>query len=194
MEPKKNKYSRMENGRFNRKKYCICFALYVKNISKTNAKAKLNIMIVKHYSDSKKLLKTKEYGSWEMKPSGLWVTDSSKDSWKEWCISERFRIEQLKYNFLIKIKDKSRLLIIDTKEKFLHFEDDYIINPGENYYSRFPDWNLLKGNHSGIIIMPYFWEFRYSDWYYPWDCSSGCIWDTSILEVKKRRLTNLENI
>jgi hypothetical protein len=45
------------------------------------------------------------------------------------------------------------------------------------------DWQRVAEQHQGIIITPYQWECRYSiDWYYIWDCASGCIWDPDAIE------------
>ena len=150
-------------------------------------------MYVKHYSDLKKLDFRKEYDhrKW-FKPSGLWFTDNTEYSWEKWCLCERYAVDRLKYNFLLKIEDTSNLLIINNDKQFKAFEEEFIDNTNDDYYlSRYPKWDVVREKYKGIIIMPYFSQFRYNDWYYPWDCSSGCIWDTSILKVVNRKLAKL---
>ena len=47
------------------------------------------------------------------------------------------------------------------------------------------DWAAVARCYQGIIIPTYHFEFRFdthvSDWYYGWDCASGCIWDAGAI-------------
>jgi len=49
------------------------------------------------------------------------------------------------------------------------------------------NWPAVAEKYDGIIIAPYIWQRRLSDnpdhfWYYGWDCASGCIWNTEVIE------------
>ena len=42
---------------------------------------------------------------------------------------------------------------------------------------------MLDRRVDGIIIAPYQWYCRMTvDWYYTWDCASGCIWNLDAIE------------
>jgi len=43
-------------------------------------------------------------------------------------------------------------------------------------------WSLVADEYQGIVIAPYVWSRRLcygANWYYSWDCASGCVWDAS---------------
>jgi hypothetical protein len=117
------------------------------------------------------------------KPSGLWYSvEGSEDSWSTWCMGEGFRMENLEFQYKIEL-DKSRILFIKTVEELDAFHSRF-------YYSRYTFvnvcWDRVAENYSGIEIAPYQWSRRLSldggyDWYYGWDCASGCVWDLSAI-------------
>jgi hypothetical protein len=63
------------------------------------------------------------------------------------------------------------------------------------------DWPKVSERYDGVVIAPYVWSLRMgdyemiegrmrktpdsaiSDWYYPWDCASGCIWKASAIKA-----------
>ena len=59
------------------------------------------------------------------------------------------------------------------------------------------DWKKVKSKYQGIIIAPYQWSCRLnldSNWYYGWDCASGCIWDLDCIKDFKLITCNVEEI
>jgi hypothetical protein len=103
------------------------------------------------------------------KPAGFWL--SVDDDWRRWC-SENGRFDEMAE---FKLASDANVLIIDSVRSLDLFStaykrfDRYIVGI---------DWRLVRVRYQGIIIAPYQWERRMSlDWYYPWDCASGCIWD-----------------
>ena len=49
-------------------------------------------------------------------------------------------------------------------------------------------WEEVKTLWDGIIISPYNWKCRHSpstEWYYGWDCASGCIWNVEAIKNYK---------
>ena len=71
--------------------------------------------------------------------------------------------------------DTSRCLWLRTVDDIDEFEADYLE----------PNWAPTAAQYAGVIIAPYQWERRLdgdaSDWYYGWDCASGCIWNADAI-------------
>ena len=149
------------------------------------------------------------------KPVGLWVsceTDYENTDWKKWCLMEKFDLEHLTHRYKIEIAQDSNILTLNTPEQLIEFTENYnysnVINkelieklPEPSQKALFTDrtlymnWEKLVTEYSGIMIYPYIHSMRLDDrteWYYPWDCSSGCIWDTEIITnitlIEKRKL------
>ena len=118
------------------------------------------------------------------KPDGLWY--ACGDSWIEWTKSqEPGWLEKSKY--LYEISTTSRVLVINTPEKFGAFEKEYIYTgPGAYKDIRKIDWARVAKDHAGIEICPYREDYPWeSNWYDGWDVASGCIWDSSGIEEIK---------
>jgi hypothetical protein len=117
-----------------------------------------------------------------MKPHGLWF-DVDED-WKRWCIAETFRIDYLKVQHELKIKDYSSILILTSSWDLDLFTEKYDVEL--DHYTRHYNinWPTICKQYTGIIISPYCWERRMElMWYYSWDCASGCVWDVSNIEI-----------
>lgn len=114
------------------------------------------------------------------KPKGLWY--STGDGWFKY-IKYEWQKQISDYNKIIKLNlDLSKMLIINTEEKFLAFDDEYVYK-GNELHLQGVDWEAVSKKYSGIEISPYFSQFRLEKfWYYPWDVASGCIWDFSIIK------------
>jgi hypothetical protein len=144
------------------------------------------------------------------KPIGFWVSVKGEDDWQSWCEKEGFRLDALKYQYEVKLKKNSNILYLKTILDLKNFSEKYkskslmaleenleienekdkqiieeISSFADKYFSDFISWNKLRLDYDGIIISPYQWDFRYTTWYYGWDCASGCIWNiNSIKEIK----------
>jgi len=123
-----------------------------------------------------------------LKPSGFWVSDEDEFGWSEWCRGEEFHLEALRYAFEVTIKPDANVLLVSGADNFLAFHERFAVHDlADAYYSVFdkgsPDWVAVAEQFQGIVITPYLWEFRLSgyDWYYGWDCASGCIWDAEAI-------------
>lgn len=144
-----------------------------------------------HYSHEKidswrpvSYLQKKDY-----KPSGIWFSvREGKDpwGWKEWCVAEEFRLDKLKHSHVITLDSSANLLILNTPDKMWQFTKQYgrAIDWRSDYLI-YCDWSAISKLYQGILIYPYFYQFRlgWSEfaWYYPWDCASGCIWDINAI-------------
>lgn len=119
------------------------------------------------------------------KPKGLWYATGS-----EWLkfVKYDYTSKMSDYDKILKLDlDLSKMLIIDTEEKFLNFEKEYVWDDpkyrvgGESMLQHVL-WGDVAEKYSGVEISPYFPQFRMNRWYYPWDVASGCVWDFSIIK------------
>ena len=122
----------------------------------------------------------------DMKPNGFWISIENKQKdfhdWYDWCKSEEFYLEGLKYRYSIEINKDARILEVITHDDMAEFQKRY----GMTEYRI--DWKLVAESYQAIFIYPYKWELRLQDgfsWYYPWDCSSACVWNLDIIKEIK---------
>lgn len=115
------------------------------------------------------------------KPVGLWVSSEGEDDWPSWCASEEFRDCSKQIATEIILSRDHGVLLIDTDIALRAFHHKFAF-AARSYGI---DWKRVAALHSGIVISPYQWGHRLdgetSDWYYGWDCASGCIWSASAI-------------
>lgn len=125
------------------------------------------------------------------KPQGFWV-DVGRD-WKRWCKGERFRPEAFAFRHRIRVSSNANVLRLSGPDALVSFTKSFArIHPLLREYEEsgmfmdhYIDWPDVAGKYQGIIIAPYCWSLRMEMmWYYPWDCASGCIWDTSAISIE----------
>lgn len=146
-----------------------------------------------------------------MKPSGLWVSVEEYEddySWFDWCKGEQFRLEELKYKYSVKLDSDTKILHLKSKEDILKFSLDYAANDPFDFarkssyqrtktYVYMISWNKVKAEYDGIMIAPYQWKCRLAgecSWYYPWDCSSACIWNLDKISLELHSEIDIESI
>jgi len=121
------------------------------------------------------------------KPHGFWVSVPGKDDWPSWCESEDFRLDYLCHEHIVTLTEDARILYLTCDENIEHFTIKYGVQDPTSQYMGYREirWNELYGKYQGIIIAPYSWHHRLegiaTNWYYGWDCASGCIWDISAI-------------
>lgn len=118
-------------------------------------------------------------GAGVYKPRGLWVSVEGDDDWPTWCQAEDFGLDRMAWVTEIDV-DLSRVLVLDTERAVRDFADAY--GSFNRYSIRVIDWSSVASACGGLVIAPYQWGLRLAedfDWYYGWDCASGCIWDAS---------------
>ena len=134
------------------------------------------------------------------KPRGLWLSfeDPSLDEpehWAAWCDAESFPIGKYKHD--VQLSPGAHILWLKSPGDIDQFNSQYraTLIPEYTYFAI--DWSRVAREYNGIIIAPYQWERRFAshvNWYYTWDCASGCVWDAyaiasvtllSALEQKK---------
>ena len=128
----------------------------------------------------------------DIKPRGFWVSDEDEGAggWKSWCEAESFRLHALRYEHEITLADKANILYLHTPADLHAFTEEYKVTPPgiiEYDSNMFINWHRVAHKYQGIIITPYIWSERLGKltWYYPWDCASGCIWDSRAIKSVK---------
>ncbi len=90
---------------------------------------------------------------------------------------------------------KARVRFITTAAKFDAFTKRFGSQPFD-FPLVYVDWAKVAKLYDGIIIAPYISARRLAhsvNWYYTWDCASGCIWNPraiksiKLIEEPKRR-------
>lgn len=137
---------------------------------------------------------THELGGGHMgKPDGLWASPKkSYDcsyTWKDFCISEEFRLESLKHYFDFRLKKGTRILRIHSISDiipYLEKKDDY-----DEYSREFPllakdptfhkklNMKRIHKQFDGMEVYmgQNYSEFHYSDMFNVWDVDSLVIWN-----------------
>ena len=123
------------------------------------------------------------------KPRGLWFEVEGDDDWQHWCKAESFVYLEASFHYQITISDDVNLLAITNTNALDLFHERFkaVLIEGVRPYI---DWRAVAEEYDGIQIAPYLWERRLtqdgsSNWYYSWDCASGCLWEpkSSALEL-----------
>lgn len=148
-----------------------------------------------HYSEHKFKLKDRNYQSIiDFKPDGFWLSCELPDgdegvNWYDWCISEGFEIHRLRHIYEVSIKPDNQILYLTTPDEVLKFSKRYSsgihLQVTNRTYKDRINWEPIHEKYDGVVICPYFWTLRTNlecIWYNSWDCSSGCIWNLSIIE------------
>lgn len=113
------------------------------------------------------------------KPNGLWVSVEGEDDWPTWCRAEGYGLNRLTVVTEVVLSPDANILRLATADEVRALGKRYPYH-GHCAWSRGINWARVASDYHGIIIAPYQWDCRLSsatDWYYTWDCASGCIWD-----------------
>lgn len=126
------------------------------------------------------------------KPDGFWVSVEGEMSWKEWCESEDWGLDRFDFDHEIVLSNDANILHLCDIGQIDRFHKEYSECDNARFDSELIKWNRVAEDYQGIIIAPYQWDRRLdgkvSDWYYGWDCASGCIWDeTAIHDIQYER-------
>ena len=110
------------------------------------------------------------------KPKGLWY--GCGDSWIEW-IKLNLPGYLEKANYLYEVKLGEEIIQISNDDEFDNFQSEFGFSSLDEQVAI--NWKeIQEQEYNGIEICPYNWERRMStNWYYPWDVASGCIWNLS---------------
>lgn len=118
------------------------------------------------------------------KPRGLWISDDAdlENNWRSWCLSEQFNHQNLTHEHDVTLNQNANVMVLRSAFEIDAFHREF--SRGYSWQSdrqsRAIDWPMVAERYDGIIITPYIWDRRLdgeaSNWYYGWDCASGCIW------------------
>lgn len=147
-----------------------------------------NVVSVAQRTDDDPFISRYRFGA---KPQGLWVSDDDDpQNWRTWCIDEEYNIDHLTHIHDVQLAVDANVLVLSSIQHL----DDFTLRFGhtlpDDFLDRYPSyqrgsvsnirWTDVAAAYSGIIITPYQWARRFhmpTQWYYAWDCASGCIWD-----------------
>jgi hypothetical protein len=125
------------------------------------------------------------------KPHGLWFSvGDGDDGWRAWCEGEDFCVGSLVNCTEIILHDQANILRLSGVDDIDSFTEKYDCDMGAWAKGRkyAIDWHRVSEQYDGIIIAPYCYARRLdngANWYYGWDCASGCIWKVAaIAEVR----------
>ena len=118
------------------------------------------------------------------KPQGFWVSVDGDDDWEDWCRGAEFGIGS--YRHQVHLARDAKILHLKYSDELISFRNRYmgIQRWGENnkWSDIYIRWEDVAKDYQGVIIAPYQWSCRMEEnWYYGWDCASGCIWDVSAI-------------
>lgn len=141
--------------------------------------------------DHERIYQQDEDRSTFTKPVGFWVSVQGEDDWPSWCRAEEWGTDSLVHAHEVRLSAAANIRVVSSVEEIDQFDDEYAI-PTERQSLRGVDrafwgidWPAVVRRYDGIIIAPYLWERRLGskcDWYYTWDCASGCIWNLAAIE------------
>lgn len=124
------------------------------------------------------------------KPKGFWY--SVDRDWERWCTGDM--PEWLDGTFVHDVTlGAENMLFIRTIPELEAFHAKFRAPlPGRpryfGDYDYWIDWPAVAAQYDGIEIAPYQWEHRLdgpiSNWYYPWDCASGVVWNPKGIKVE----------
>jgi len=110
---------------------------------------------------------------------GFWIAEGY--SWIDWMSSEA-KNWLYSQNYIYEVTPNfSEILKLSTHQDLIYFTQAY--RGRDESHIR---WQEIVDQYAGIVIAPYIRSARMTiDWYYPWDVSSGCIWNwDGIKEIK----------
>lgn len=149
-------------------------------------------MNLSHYSNEPALVLRSVKQEWRYgkpasyeKPNGLWVSVDGEDDWAAWCAAESFPIGAIRHR--VELVADARILRCQNAFDLDCLTERYKIEvPSSSWHRVTIDWSRVAGEYQGIIIAPYVWSRKLHeayDWYYGWDCASGCIWDAAAVSL-----------
>lgn len=124
-----------------------------------------------HYTENKiEKIKSVSQGP-SYKPDGFWY--SCGREWERWASVNMYPMDSIEYVY--SLETSSRVLLIDNKEKFHNFEQEFLVDASDKKSDI--DWDRVTEQYSGIEICPHQSTAEYY-WYLGWDIASGCVWDS----------------
>lgn len=114
------------------------------------------------------------------------------DDWPTWCRENEFHHAGLAHAHRVTIAPDANLVRIMSPEGIDGLHETFAVETdmARKHPATFGrdswaiDWARVARYYHGIVIAPYQWSRRMSpDWYYGWDCASGCVWNLAAIDV-----------
>ena len=138
-----------------------------------------NEPVIRHIYSTPQIVS--DYRSCYEKPRGFWISVDGECDWENWCDSENFTIGDFRHR--VHLARFTTILWLRTSSDLIEFRREWALETGRSYSEWYIPWERVAEQYQGIIIAPYQWSCRLEEnWYYGWDCASGCIWDADAIE------------
>lgn len=119
------------------------------------------------------------------KPIGLWYGFGT--SWIDWTASEMPEWSGGD-NYEVLNIEHLKILLISDSEELLKFTKEYGDRSVDPIITIGINWKKVAEKYDGIEINPYIRSMRMNnrtEWYYPWDVASGCVWKAKDIKLRK---------
>ncbi|MDR2717279.1 MAG: hypothetical protein LBB89_04350 [Treponema sp.] len=133
-------------------------------------------------------------------PNGLWLSICGINDWEIYSLNNNDNLDNLKYEFQVKLKPHAQILMLYNNVVFEDFEKTYAYYPkgiemhDEEYTLDLSiKWQDIINDYQGIAlpnIIPKLYNMGL--WFDTWCCTSACIWDLQAVE-KVEKLTYIYN-
>jgi len=117
--------------------------------------------------------------------NSLWGSPiESKNSWKNFCEREEFRLDTLKFYFKFKLNSSAKVLIIN--EHNTHMLNKYLVRRGSFCMIEI-DWSRIAKDYDAFVVtFPENWK-KYMDFedkynLHAWDVDSICVFNPNVVE------------
>ena len=125
----------------------------------------------------------------DLKPKGLWY--GIDNAWIDWCKSEEYLDTEIYHKYEVLVNENN-ILRIGNQLELEEFEKKYGFYIPK-FLEDFPhkdivrqiNWEKVQKDYGGIEINPYRRLLVCSVWYSAWDCSSGCVWESGFLGIRR---------
>lgn len=89
------------------------------------------------------------------KPEGFWVSVDGEDDWREWCLSEEFRLDRLTHVHDVVLAKDANILRLNGASDIDAFTQRFADR--KSYCEPCIRWHDVARDYQGIIIAPYVW-------------------------------------
>jgi hypothetical protein len=123
-------------------------------------------------------------------PNGLWLSISGINDWEIYSLNNNDNLNNLKYEFQVKIKPHAKILMLynnavfeDFEKKYSYYPEDKDIHEEEYTLDLSINWQDIINDYQGIALpnlIPKLYNMGL--WYDTWCCTSACIWNLQAVE------------
>jgi len=129
----------------------------------------------------------REYPGTFTKPVGFWVSVKGEGDWIDYLDTVDYH-DDVHYEHSVSLTKDADILYLNDYQDMVAFQEIFgvVKDTHYGYQDLRIDWLLVTQHYAGIIIPTFDGQARRDlDWYFNWDCASGCIWDLSAISSVK---------